>query len=254
MHLVAANVLARINKEAEARELLDAALVYKPTDKRLRQHMANGAAVLGYGSGTGFVVAPGGHIFTNAHVVASNGRILVRLPGLKDPVAAEVLAKDAERDIALIQVKAPEAANLRPLVITEQRTVRRGEKVAALGYPLGEAFGTGLKLTTGVISAIPERGTGQMLVLDVKVNPGNSGGPLCDTAGNIVGMVTAKSRGGIGLESYGMAIPGQDLAKFLQQHLKTYQSAAPAEKLLEWDEVDRQVSPSVLMIYTAPRR
>jgi S1-C subfamily serine protease len=132
--------------------------------------------------------------------------------------------------------------------------VGRGQRVAAFGYPGGEAVGVGLKLTTGVISGVPERGTGQMLLLDVKVNPGNSGGPLCDPAGNVVGVVTAKSVGGFGVDSYGMAVPARDVEEFLKKHVKGYRSGAVHDRALPWNEVDRLVSPSVVMILNAKRR
>ncbi|MBL8798898.1 MAG: trypsin-like peptidase domain-containing protein, partial [Planctomycetia bacterium] len=159
-----------------------------------------------------------------------------------------IVAVDEERDIALIQIKAPEAKNLKPLTMAGNRPIERAEVVAAWGYPGGSLLGGGLKFTQGAISSIPERGTGQMLLLDVKINPGNSGGPLCDIHGNVIGMVTAKTGASRTFESYGMAIPAKDLEGFLTKHLKSYKSGVASRKPLKWDQVDRQVSPSVLMI------
>src|SRR5207237_6155773 len=139
--------------------------------------------------------------------------VQVYLPG-KEPLFAEVIGGDEERDLALIQIKVADGIMLKPLNVPGERMVSRGEKVAAFGYPLGDKVGAGLKLTTGVVSGLPEKGNNNMLVLDAKVNPGNSGGPLCDAFGNVVGVVTAKSFSTRTVESYGMALPGSDLDAF----------------------------------------
>ena len=126
-----------------------------------------------------------------------------------------------------------------------------GRRVAAFGYPLGDAVGATIKLTTGTVSAVGDEGTEGMCVLDVRVNPGNSGGPLCDVRGHVVGMVTAKSRGGYGVDSYGMAIPITPLREFLTQNLPSKAKGLflnSKGRTMEWVDVDRLVSPSVLMI------
>jgi serine protease Do len=88
-----------------------------------------------------------------------------------------------------------------------------------------------------------------MYLLDCKVNPGNSGGPLCDKRGQVVGLVSAKSFSGAGVESYGMAVPSGVVHEFLTANLPDYTpTRAAAASLGEWDEVDRMVSPSVVMI------
>jgi S1-C subfamily serine protease len=78
---------------------------------------------------------------------------------------------------------------------------------------------------------------------------------LCDVFGNAVGMVTAKTAGGSGVESYGMALPADVLRTFLARHLAEKGLAPPRPSAvgLEWDQVDRLVSPSVLMVLRAPR-
>src|SRR5262249_2233394 len=144
-------------------------------------------------TGTGFVVAPDGYILTNYHVIAGPGRIGVRIPHVQQPVLARLVAQDPYRDLALIKIDVPAGVDLRPLPLAGSRPINRGEKVAAFGYPLGDVMGSGLKLTSGVVSALPEPGNENLLLLDIKVNPGNSGGPLCDASGNVVGMIAAKS-------------------------------------------------------------
>jgi S1-C subfamily serine protease len=206
----------------------------------------------GPSSGTGFVVAAGGRILTNRHVVSGHGTVSVSFPHRKDPVPARVLARDALRDLALIEAHVPEGVDPRPLRLSGSRTVQRGERVAAFGYPLGTVFGQGLKLTTGVVTALPERGNDNMLLLDAKVNPGNSGGPLCDSSGNVVGMITRMTIGHLGeglpLESYGLAIPGNELDRFVRQHVSDFKPVPSSSRPLGWEEIDRQVSDSVVMI------
>jgi S1-C subfamily serine protease len=211
---------------------------------------------MGAGSGTGFVIWVAdrdAYLLTNNHVIRGGGSVTVRMPGAPNPVHARVLAKDSRRDIALIKLTVPPGAPaLKPLSLGD-RLAGRGESVAALGYPLGERFGAGLKLTTGVVSALPEAGNHEMLMLDAKVNPGNSGGPLCDATGAVVGMVSQKTiKSTEVIDNYGMAVPVKDLRDFLKRHLPAYSPPAPPGEQFPWAVVDRKVSGSVLMIVTEP--
>jgi S1-C subfamily serine protease len=117
------------------------------------------------------------------------------------------------------------------------------------GYPLGDVLGGGLKLTKGAISAPPDKGRGGMYLLDCKVNHGNSGGPMCDKRGQVVGLVSAKTSVG-DADSYGMALPPNTMADFLEAHMPDFKAAPTTDgKFLgDWDEVYAQVSPSVVMI------
>jgi S1-C subfamily serine protease len=99
-----------------------------------------------------------------------------------------------------------------------------------------------------VVSATPEPGNTNKLVLDARVNPGNSGGPLFDAHGAVIGVVSAKSFGFGQVESYGLAIPSPDVEAFLQKHLKGFQAAEAPQEKIDWQEVNRRSSPSVLMV------
>jgi S1-C subfamily serine protease len=174
---------------------------------------------------------------------------VVRIPGAKEPAPAELVAHDDDRDIALLKVKLPEAEKYKPLALNAGG-VRRGAAVAGFGYPLGDTLGTGLKLSAGTVSAVPDESNNRYL-LDLTVNPGNSGGPLCDRRGNVVGMISEKT-GSEGIaDSYGLAIPAADLIKFLDQRLPP-SAKRPAADISEtdlgWDKVDERVSSGVLMI------
>jgi len=253
LHLVMAMQLRAINRTEQAEMHLAKAAGYMPKDKELAQAMATLRQALEnkdvLSSGTGFLISEAGYMLTNHHVVEGDGKVQVSVPGQEEPVTAEVIAQDADRDMALIKVELPSDSKVTPISLSDA-AVRRGSPVAAFGYPLGVVIGKGLKLTTGVVSSPPDGTAENMILLDLRVNPGNSGGPLCDSRGNVVGMVTAKTSA-LGVDSYGMALPAAELLKFLEANLPADAArpeAAESDEPLSWDNVDQKVSPAVLMI------
>ncbi|MBW3600522.1 MAG: S1C family serine protease, partial [Planctomycetes bacterium] len=185
-------------------------------------------------------------VLTNNHVIEGPGRVVVLSGG--EEQEAQIVAQDPTNDIALLRVTGAAAA-LPPLPLAA-RDVGRGARVAAFGYPLGDVLGRGLKLTTGVVSALPEANGDNMYLLDCRVNPGNSGGPLCNERGEVIGMVTAKSGISQDVDSYGMALPADLLQSFLERAVPGWTPPAveaPADAM-EWDKVDAAVSSSVLMV------
>ena len=139
-------------------------------------------------SGTGFVVAPG-RIMTNNHVVAECDRTVARnAAGVR--VNARVLATDTRRDLAVLAVP----QDLGPaLAFRADPAVRRGETVVIYGFPLYGLLSSGPTLTTGVLSALSGiKDSSLNFEITAPVNPGNSGGPLLDDHGNVIGVVVAK--------------------------------------------------------------
>jgi serine protease Do len=155
-------------------------------------------------SGSGVIWDPGGTIITNAHV-ASQDLVDVKLwDGRSYPGA--VVSRDARRDLAKVQIKAPALAEVTP---GNSKSLRVGELVIAVGNPLG-FIGA---LTTGVLHAlgpIPQLGRLPWVQADVRLAPGNSGGPLADSQGRVVGINTMVA-GGLAL-----AIPAYDVVAFLE--------------------------------------
>ncbi|MBR5391135.1 MAG: trypsin-like peptidase domain-containing protein [Clostridia bacterium] len=173
--------------------------------------------------GTGIVFSEDGYIVTCAHVLEGNGgEIAVKtVDGTTFP--AQVVASDAQTDIAVLKVA---AHGMEPAELGYGGQVLVGETAVALGNPLGRGFSE--TLTAGVVSArersvVIERYEMSLLQFDAAVNSGNSGGPLINSAGQVIGMVNAKiSRDeGARVEGIGFAVPidrvvevAQDLIRY----------------------------------------
>jgi S1-C subfamily serine protease len=163
---------------------------------------------VGKALGSGFVVNPAGEILTNNHVVSGSRQLEVMLPD-QTRYNATILARDPVNDLALIKIN-PARHSLRALQLGDSDRLQVGQKVLAIGQPLG-LEGT---LTTGIVSSLGRTIDGDnnrelegMIQTDASINQGNSGGPLLDSAGEVVGINTAiytPSGGSIGI---GFAMP-----------------------------------------------
>ncbi len=157
-----------------------------------RRGMWFGDPVPQEGSGSGWVIDKEGHIVTNHHVVVGSDVITVTLFD-GDPIPAEIVGSDKQNDIAVLKIKAnPES--LLPVTIGESSDLRVGQKVLAIGNP----FGLERTLTVGIVSSLgrtlrskTKRLIKEVIQIDAALNPGNSGGPLLDNEGKVIGMNTA---------------------------------------------------------------
>ncbi len=144
------------------------------------------------GSGSGSIVDARGHVLTNNHVIRDAKKLEVTLAdGSKWP--ARLVGTDPDNDLAVIKIDAP-GDKLKPLPMGDSQRLQVGQKVLAIGNP----FGLGLTLTTGIISSLgrnirSEVGTmiEDLIQTDASINPGNSGGPLLNSEGEIIGINTA---------------------------------------------------------------
>lgn len=139
------------------------------------------------GSGTGFIVNSNGFIITAAHVVRNAQQIQVNLNGKSWD--ASVLSIDEKHDIALIVI---EATGLKALSLANSNSVQLGEDIRAVGYPLSSIVGSTLKISRGSISGITSIDAQRYLQIDAAVNPGNSGGPILNDKGNVLGIVNSR--------------------------------------------------------------
>ncbi len=166
------------------------------------------------GVGSGFIISEDGYILTNTHVIDGANNIFVTLTDGKEH-KAKIIGSDARTDVALIKIEAP---GLKALPIGDSKTLRKGQWVMAIGSP----FGLESTVTAGIVSAI-NRDTGDYLPFiqtDVAVNPGNSGGPLLNLAGQVVGInsqIVSQSGGFMGIS---LAIPIEEAMRVADQ-LKT---------------------------------
>lgn len=139
------------------------------------------------GSGTGFVVAADGHLLTNAHVV--EGAESVRVKKGREMYDAKVIGVDRETDLALLKIE----AQIPPVVFAGRELGQLGQTVFTVGFPLPDLQGSEPKVTKGILSGLKGlQDAPTSYQIDAAVQPGNSGGPLCDDSGNVIGVVVAK--------------------------------------------------------------
>ena len=174
-------------------------------------------------SGSGFILTSDGYVVTNNHVVEGATSVTVKLYN-GDEYDATIVGTDEMNDVALLKI---DATGLQAVTIGDSDQIEVGEEVIAIGNPLGELTFT---MTAGVVSALDrEINTDgkpiNMLQTDVAINSGNSGGPLFDMNGNVIGITSAKYSGstssGASIEGISFAIPINDALRVvydLQQY------------------------------------
>ena len=148
-------------------------------------------------AGTGFIIAEDGYILTNNHVVAyavEGGYDVTVMTYDGTEYKAEIVGADEGNDIAVLKI---DATGLSPVTFADSDSIAVGDTVYAVGNPLGELDFT---MTTGMVSALDRTITAEenyvpinMFQIDAAVNPGNSGGPVYNAAGQVIGVVTAKA-------------------------------------------------------------
>jgi putative serine protease PepD len=195
----------------------------------------------GQATGSGFVVSSDGKIITNEHVVDGAQQVTVKLGTSDTELPAQVLAADASKDLALLQVDT-NGTELHPLTLGDSSNVQVGQTVFAIGNP----YGLDHTFTSGIVSALdreiqapdgtPIEGA---LQTDAAINPGNSGGALLDEDGNVIGVNSQIANAGGGAESgnvgIGFAIASNTVKDFVahptstqsQQEVDPYSQADP---------------------------
>ena len=183
-----------------------------------------GQTVTGAAAGSGFVITEDGYILTNSHAIEGANSIKVTFDNGKEYTATYVGGEE-KNDIAVIKV---DATGLTPVVIGKSSDMLVGEQVTTIGNPLGELT---FSESTGIISALDRSITMSdgrqmnMIQTDCAINSGNSGGPLFNSHGEVIGIVSAKYSSGsnsssASVEGLGFAIPMDDVANMVSDLVK----------------------------------
>ena len=194
----------------------------------------------GRGLGTGFLVSSDGYILTNDHVITNNGQVadavvvVFKSQGESDAdgthVKATVVGGDAATDVALLKIDPNEAPVVHPLTLADSNKVSVGEPVVAIGSPLGLSF----SLSSGIVSATDrtlQSPSGAVIPggiqTDAAINSGNSGGPLIDSSGKVIGINTMIASNSGGSQGLGFAVPINTAVEVMDR-LKTGGAAGDA--------------------------
>lgn len=200
--------------------------------------------------GTAIYVAESGELLTNEHVVAGCDAVHV-VPRTGDPLQVTIAATDEEKDLALLATEAPVA----PSAVARFRAgqaLRYGEQIAVFGYPLAGTLSAGGNFVLGNVTALSGlNDDSEMVQISAPVQPGNSGGPLLDRSGLMVGVVTSKiddasvmlATGAVP-QNVNFAIKRQAVISFLVQNGVNFTTGAPADAVDPTDIADAAVSVS----------
>ncbi|MEM9147951.1 MAG: Do family serine endopeptidase [Pseudomonadota bacterium] len=174
------------------------------------------------GLGSGFVLDPGGYVVTNHHVIEGADAVTIRMPGVGD-LAAEIIGADPATDLALLRVESESALPF--VTLGDSDAVRVGEDVVAVGHP----FGLGGTVTRGIVSAtqrdIQAGPYVDFIQTDAAINRGNSGGPLFNRQGEVIGVNSAIYSPNGGSVGVGFAVASNIVAEVVED-LRTSGSVA----------------------------
>ena len=189
----------RRKAERETKRLKQEQIAREKREEKRRQ--ADKEKVIAAASGTGFVVSNSGHIVTNNHVIDGCQEVKVHTDG--DVYKAKILRRDTVNDLAVIK------ANFKPsrVLAISGEDVEELMPIVVAGFPFGTWFSSSIKFTRGIVSSLSGIGDNySRMQIDAALQPGNSGGPIIDENGNVVGVAVAKLGLKVALEEFG-AIP-----------------------------------------------
>jgi len=192
-------------------------------------------------TGSGFFVN-GKYLLTNYHVVKGCDQISIHQEGFRNN--ATIFAIDPSTDLAILKSSPPHPSVLK----FSKKKIRLGEKVIVLGYPFGELLGSGLKVTTGNISSLTGLiNDSTQIQITSPVQPGNSGGPLLDESGNVIGVIVARLTPELQAQNVNLAIKKNIVTAFLNAHGIHYETSESNSKMYLPDLVDAS-SKSIVQV------
>ncbi len=184
-----------------ARTAADLAETIRPSLVKITQLGREGTD----GIGSGFIVSEDGLIATNLHVIGEARRLQIEMHDGKTHAVIAIYASDSHLDLALLKI---DAKGLKPLPLGDSAKVRQGDPIVAMGAPEGLGF----SIVQGVLSARRDIEEQDMLQVAVPIEKGNSGGPLLDMQGRVLGILTLKS---LKTDNLGFAMPVNELKKLI---------------------------------------
>ncbi len=212
-------------------------LPFGPNGPQFQQIPRNG--IIQRGLGSGFIVSPDGYIMTNAHVVDGATEVTVKLTDRRE-YKAKVIGSDKKSDIAVIKI---DAKNLPVVSVGNSDRLSVGEWVVAIGSP----FGFENTVTAGIVSAkarsLPNDSITPFIQTDVPVNPGNSGGPLFNLNGEVVGINSQIFSESGGFQGISFAIP-IDIAMNVKDQLVAHGKVTRARLGVTIQDVNQQLANS----------
>lgn len=199
--LVTGQAMAAPQAKTPAKSTVDLADTIRPSLVKITQLGREGTD----GIGSGFIVSEDGFIATNLHVIGEARRLQVEMQDGKVHEVTAVHGTDAHHDLALLKIN---AKGLKPLPFGDSDKVRQGESVVAMGAPEGLGF----SIVQGVLSATREIDGNDMLQVAIPIEKGNSGGPLLNMKGEVLGILTLKH---IKTDNLGFAMPVNALKELI---------------------------------------
>ena len=201
-------------------------------------------------SGSGTIVSVDGHVLTAAHVVAGAGS--VKVVTVRGTTTAKVLRIDEANDLAVLKIS---SGTFVALPVAPSRKIRLGQSVATIGFPNIQLQGFSPKVTKGEISSVNGFGDDpRSWQISVPIQPGNSGGPLLDESGNLVGVVVAK----LGMKTFmatgqlpqnvNYAIKGSYALALLEPYLDSAVGTKPSTEKLRFEDMVAKAQQSAVLI------
>jgi 2-alkenal reductase len=216
---------------------------------------SEGAAPGQAGAGTGFVWDGAGNVVTNAHVVGTSDRVLIRTAS-GEVMQADVVGRAPNYDLAVVRIVSNSALPP-PVAVGSSSDLKVGQSAFAIGNP----FGLDQTLTTGIISALklrmPTAGgreVADVIQTDAAINPGNSGGPLLDSAGRLIGVNTAIISPSGTNAGVGFAIPVDIVNRVVPELIRNGRVPTPGIGIVAANEnvATRLGTEGVVIVRTAP--
>ncbi len=162
--------------------------------------------------------------------------------------SADVVVIDDQQDLALIRIRPDRAAKLPVVRLAPGDRPADGAECTVMGYPLIDRLGGAVKITRGIVSSSAKEQEGADVMIDAKVNPGNSGGPILDKHGNVMAIVSMKTLSSSDVDTYGLGISAGKIREFLAKNKVVLTPGPASGSPLSAEEIAAKVKPATVCI------